>query len=139
MLISDKDLGILENEMQGLLSTGTFSNELGRIVMKFTSRILHSKSYIKYPKEWKEMAASDAYIKLIKTLPKYDDTKAQSSREKHGQSVSYQKGLYRFVQLICNSAINTTITKCVKDQNRELVINIDDFLADGLRDISVLP
>jgi hypothetical protein len=137
MLISDKDLNELEIEMNKLLSTGIFSEQLGVLIMKFTKRILHTKSYIKYPKEWKEMAASDAYIKLLKTLPKYDNSKAQSSREKHGQATNYQKGLYRFVQLICNSAINTTITKCIKEQNREVVINIDDFIEGG-NDVCIL-
>lgn len=138
MLISNTDLNVLESEMTKLLETGIFSEQLGVIIIKFTKRILHTKSYIRYPKEWKEMAASDAYIKLIKTLPKYDNNKAQSSREKHGQATNYQKGLYRFVQLICNSAINTTITKCVKEQKREIVVNIDDFIEGG-NDISLLP
>lgn len=119
MLISNADLDVLEIEMRKLLDTGVFSNELGSVCKLFVDRILYSPSYIRYPNEWKELTAMDCYIKLIKTLPKYDNAKAQSSRLKHKKEESYKMGLYRYVQLICNSAANTSITKFIKIQNRE--------------------
>lgn len=119
MVLSQKELNELEIEINNLINTSIFSDKLGILCMKMTRRILHTKNYINYPKEWKEYVESDVYIKLIKTLSKYNNEKAQESRTKHNQTTSVQKGMYRFAQLIINSAINTSITKLIKEQNRE--------------------
>lgn len=117
MLISQTDLEILEDEWTKLLNTTIFSNKLAEICVKVTKRILHTKAYITYPTEWKELAETDAIIKILKTLPKYNNTKAQESRTLHRQEENVGKGMYRFLVLVATSGIYSSIAKSIKFQN----------------------